>query len=347
MSIPTARPDSLGPTDKPCLDLTDGDSWKDFKEDLQALHKRIDTVLDAQARAMDLGNFANRMVGHTERLSDKHAELDLLGKQVVEMEKCARLINDQSSDEVNKAISASLSIADKVVKKTKKDIIKIGRLADNVKRDKKVAKTLKSLEVGMLDVTAPILNLPSQLAGLTAAPHAVLGPLLQALQTAHDAAPPALPAPTSLNQSHINARDYLPTYHSRQSAADAAQPTEGTRQSAEQSPHHTADSLQTAQESHHHTAATRHSPLGDSAQPFEDLNQPGEEPPQHTDDMDQHSSTPGPLEDQESHQLDDNTSLDVDGSRQASQHANDGLSVSSNQELEFDEEDDTPIMQPR
>ncbi|KAG9852798.1 hypothetical protein KCU98_g11407, partial [Aureobasidium melanogenum] len=199
MSIPTARPNSLGPTDRPCLDLTDGNSWKEFKEDLHALRKRIDTVLDAQARAMDLGNFANRMVGHTERLSDKHAELDLLGKQVVEMEKCARLINDQSSDEVNKAISVSLSIADKVVKKTKKDIIKIGRLADNVKRDKMVAKTLKSLEVGMLDVTAPILNLPSQLTGLTAAPHAVLGPLLQALQTAHDAAPPALPAPTSLN----------------------------------------------------------------------------------------------------------------------------------------------------
>ncbi|KAH0160258.1 hypothetical protein KCU67_g6797, partial [Aureobasidium melanogenum] len=53
------------------------------------------------------------------------------------------------------------------------------------------------------------------------------------------------------------------------------------------------------------------------------------------------------LEDQESHQLDGNTSLDVGGSHQASQQANDGLSVPRNQELESDEEDDTPIMQPR
>lgn len=61
---------------------------------------------------MDLSNFANRMVGHTEKLSDKHAELGLLGKQVVEIERFAKSINDQSSEEVDKAISASLSIAD-------------------------------------------------------------------------------------------------------------------------------------------------------------------------------------------------------------------------------------------
>ncbi|KAG9602284.1 hypothetical protein KCU86_g2828, partial [Aureobasidium melanogenum] len=54
-----------------------------------------------------------------------------------------------------------------------------------------------------------------QLSGLTAAPDAVPGLLLQALQTAHDAAPPALPAPFPLIQSLIEARDYRPTYHSR------------------------------------------------------------------------------------------------------------------------------------
>lgn len=48
----------------------------------------------------------------------------------------------------------------KVLERTIKDIIKIGKLADNVKRDRRVAKTLKNLDAGMLDVTAPVLNLP-------------------------------------------------------------------------------------------------------------------------------------------------------------------------------------------
>ncbi|KAG9551574.1 hypothetical protein KCU71_g5255, partial [Aureobasidium melanogenum] len=122
MSIPATNQNLPGPIDKPCLVSTKGNPWKKFKEDLQGLQKRIDPVLDAQAREMDLSNFANRMVGHTEKLSDKHAELGLLGKQIVEMERFAKSINDQSSEEVDKAISASLSIADRVFRRTKKDI---------------------------------------------------------------------------------------------------------------------------------------------------------------------------------------------------------------------------------
>ncbi|KAG9718863.1 hypothetical protein KCU73_g14964, partial [Aureobasidium melanogenum] len=154
---------------------------------------------------------------------------------------------------------------------------------------------------------------------------------------AHEAAPPVLPPSSPLVQSPINARDYRPTHYSRQLAAGAAPPTKETRQAAQESPQHTTDSRQPAEETHRHTADSRRAvnrkesphharqaearvqPLGDSAQPFEDLNQPGEEPPQHTDDLD----------------------------HQASQQANDGLSVPRNQELESDEEDDTPIMQPR
>lgn len=112
MSIFTTEKNLAGLLDKPCLDLTDENPWKKFKEDLEALQKRVDAVLDAQARALDLSNFAGRMVGYIERLSNKHAELGLLIKQVVEMEKCAKAINDQSSDELDKAISASLSVAD-------------------------------------------------------------------------------------------------------------------------------------------------------------------------------------------------------------------------------------------
>lgn len=48
----------------------------------------------------------------------------------------------------------------KVFRRTKKDINKIGKLTDNVKRDKMVAIALKDLDAGMLDVTAPILSLP-------------------------------------------------------------------------------------------------------------------------------------------------------------------------------------------
>lgn len=112
MSISTTKQNLPGPVEKPCLDLTDENPWKKLKEDLEALQKRIDTVLDAQARAMDLSNFAIRMVGHTQRLSDKHAELGSLVNQLVDIEKCAKSINDQSSDEIERAISASLSIAD-------------------------------------------------------------------------------------------------------------------------------------------------------------------------------------------------------------------------------------------
>ncbi len=85
--------------------------------------------------------------------------MGLLGKQVVEIERFAKSINDQSSEEVDKAISASLSIADvraralypvrsrgsansgiqKVFRRTKRDINKIGKLTDNVKRDRMVA----------------------------------------------------------------------------------------------------------------------------------------------------------------------------------------------------------------
>ncbi|KAH0028575.1 hypothetical protein KCU78_g3596, partial [Aureobasidium melanogenum] len=160
MSIPATNQNLPGPIDQPCLVPTQGNPWKKFKEDLQGLQKRIDPKLDAQAREMDLNNFANRMVGHTEKLSDKHAELGLLGKQVVELERFAKSINDQSSEEVDKTISVSLSIADKVFRRTKRDINKIGKLTDNVKRDKMVAIALKDLDAGMLDVTAPILSLP-------------------------------------------------------------------------------------------------------------------------------------------------------------------------------------------
>jgi hypothetical protein len=48
----------------------------------------------------------------------------------------------------------------KVFRRTKKDINKIGKLTDNVKRDKMVAIALKDLDAGMLDVSAPILSLP-------------------------------------------------------------------------------------------------------------------------------------------------------------------------------------------
>ncbi|KAG9596115.1 hypothetical protein KCU77_g5317, partial [Aureobasidium melanogenum] len=160
MSIPASNQNLSGPIDKPCLDPTEQNPWKKSKEDLQRLKKRIDPVFDVQAREMDFIDFVDRMVGRVERLSDKHAGLGLHGKQVMEMEKCAKSINDQSSDEVDKAISASLSVADKVFKKTKKDINKIGKLTDNVKRDKMVAIILKDLDAGMLDVTAPILGLP-------------------------------------------------------------------------------------------------------------------------------------------------------------------------------------------
>lgn len=46
------------------------------------------------------------------------------------------------------------------MKNVLKDVKKIAKLVDDIKRGKKVAKTLKSLDAGMLDVAAPILNLP-------------------------------------------------------------------------------------------------------------------------------------------------------------------------------------------
>ncbi|KAG9596012.1 hypothetical protein KCU77_g5379, partial [Aureobasidium melanogenum] len=140
MSILTTKQDLPDPIDKSCLDLSDENSRNKFREDLQALQKRMDPVLDTQAREMDFIDFINRIV--------------------MEMEKCAKSINDQSSDEVDKAISASLSVADKVFKKTKRDVNKIGNLTDNVKRDRTVAIILKDLDAGMLEVTAPILSLP-------------------------------------------------------------------------------------------------------------------------------------------------------------------------------------------
>ncbi|KAH0343808.1 hypothetical protein KCU83_g8618, partial [Aureobasidium melanogenum] len=141
MSILTTKQDPPGPTDGSCLNPSDENPRDKFREDLQVLQKRIDPVLDTQARETDFIDFVNRMV--------------------VEMEKCAKSINDQSFDEVDKAISASLSVADKVFKKTKRDINKIGKLTDNVKRDRMVAITRKDLDAGMLEVTAPILSLPS------------------------------------------------------------------------------------------------------------------------------------------------------------------------------------------
>ncbi|KAH0361043.1 hypothetical protein KCU65_g8976, partial [Aureobasidium melanogenum] len=140
MFISTQKLILYGPVDKPCPETTEERPWKKFKADLQASQKRIDTVLDAQARGMDLMNFTNHLF--------------------VEMEKCAKSIHEQSYDEIEEAISASLCIAERVVENIFKNVKKIAKLVNDVKRDKKVAKTLKNLDTGMLDVTAPILNLP-------------------------------------------------------------------------------------------------------------------------------------------------------------------------------------------
>ncbi|KAG9696667.1 hypothetical protein KCU95_g2071, partial [Aureobasidium melanogenum] len=140
MSISTQKLILYGFIYKPCLKTTEERPWKKFKEDLQAAQNRFDTVLDAQARGMDLMNFTNHMIA--------------------EMEKFAKSVHDQSFDEIKEAISASLFIADKVIGNVSKDIKKIAKLVNDVKRDQKVAKTLKNLDAGMLDVATPILSLP-------------------------------------------------------------------------------------------------------------------------------------------------------------------------------------------
>lgn len=113
MSISTQKLILYGANDKPCHDTTEERPWKKFKGDLQVVQNRSDTVLDAQARGMDLMNFTNHMVcHHVPRLSDKYAQLNLLRNQIAEMEKYAKSVHDQSFDEIKEAISASLFIAD-------------------------------------------------------------------------------------------------------------------------------------------------------------------------------------------------------------------------------------------